>query len=141
MIIFPDEVPANRWEFMDYCEHFLGAPYVWGGNGPYFDCSGYVCAMLRPFGRIDTKDYNAATLFKMFPEGEIKTGNLVFYGEKHIHHVQIIVDKYVTIGAEHGGRDTTLDNCWKKGAFVQYRRFGELTDVAGIRDPWRDKDA
>lgn len=83
----------------------LGAPYVWGGNGPSqggFDCSGLTQAAYRAAGitlpRVAQAQYAATT---KVPAGQpLKPGDLLFYGSPgNLHHVGLYIGDNKMINA------------------------------------------
>ena len=76
---------ALRW-----AETKAGHPYVWGGTGPGYDCSGLVYeAYLREgvnIGR-DTYDMLASSHLVRIPASQRQRGDLAFYGTGHVELV------------------------------------------------------
>jgi len=73
----------------------LGAPYVWGAEGPSaYDCSGFVWSTFRSVG-IEFERSSARALWARFtapaPEEQFKYGTLVFFS--NLGHVGIVVDE------------------------------------------------
>jgi hypothetical protein len=81
----PSAIAALRW-----AEGKAGHPYVWGGTGPGYDCSGLVYeAYLRQgvnIGR-DTYDMLANSHLVRIPASERQRGDLAFYGTGHVELV------------------------------------------------------
>ena len=69
----------------------LGAPYVWGGEGPGYDCSGLSVVAWRAAGvnliHQSRAQFAATTRVNLV---DIAVGDLVFYGEP-IHHLGIYI--------------------------------------------------
>jgi len=92
----------------------LWTPYQWAGDDPSaFDCSGMYVAILGYVGSIPlNQDYSAHGLYGVFRGGAQEkpyAGCLVFWwngtsANKQIVHVEMLIDKYWTIGASGGGR-------------------------------------
>jgi hypothetical protein len=92
-------------ELLDYARTFIGTPYLWGASGPnQFDCSGFTSYVFREFGynlpHNSTRQFQETRPVERF--GELRKGDLVFFGERrsirNIGHVGIVID----IDLEHG---------------------------------------
>lgn len=112
---------------LEYARRFIGAPYLYGGNGPHFDCSGYVCEVMKSFGVLKwNEDLKAQELFYRFQNNETGPvpGSLVFFGTGHngVNHVGLVTTatRYLEAG---GGDSTTVDlkSACRQGAFVRER--------------------
>ena len=67
----------------------LGAPYTWGGNGPYssgYDCSGLVMTAWAQAGvQIPRTSYDQYAALPHVPTADIQPGDLLYYdGEGHV---------------------------------------------------------
>ena len=65
-------------------ERYLGYPYVWGGSDPStsFDCSGFVCYVLKNSGYYDMPRTTAQGLYNMcehIDATEARVGDLIFF--------------------------------------------------------------
>ena len=63
---------------------YLGYPYVWGGSSPStgFDCSGFVCYVLKNSGYVDISRTNAQGIYdrcQRIPAGEAQPGDIIFF--------------------------------------------------------------
>jgi len=100
----------KREIFVDYAMSWIGRRYVWAGDGPLFDCSGYAVECLKSVGIISPYvDYTAAGLFDLFKDNQknfYKRSYLAFWMNQsgHVIHVEILIDEKHTIGASGGGR-------------------------------------
>ena len=105
----------------DYAKAFIGTKYTWGGNTAEqgFDCSGFVCEVLRAFGYIGREDLTAQGLYKKTKGISFKIceGDLVFWGKStdKITHVAMSLGNGLIIEA--GGEGSTKND---KG-FVRVR--------------------
>lgn len=124
--------------------HYLGTPYVWGGDDPSgFDCSGLVIEILQsvgvyPRGRDDTADMLRQ---RYLPVVDPRPGDLAFWysGDRAIH-VGIVIDPPTHyIGAEGGGR-TVLGHtdAWKANAYVQVRPLSSRGARRTYANPYGD---
>ena len=81
----PPRQYAYRW-----AEAQAGAPYVWGGTGPGFDCSGLVWAAYRHAGfTLPRTTYGmlASGMLKRTDLAHANPGSLAFYGSGHVEFV------------------------------------------------------
>jgi cell wall-associated NlpC family hydrolase len=109
-----------RQDFVALCKSKLGAPYIWGSNGPdSFDCSGLVVFALRKLQLIpQASDYSAKMLCMASPARtkDVKPGDLAFYGPDigRISHVSIALDGTHFLSASGGDSTTTTAEAAKK---------------------------
>lgn len=125
-------------ELIRYAYSFVKTPYAYGDKSPIiggFDCSGFVCEILRMAGEVGNKEIlNAQMLYDRFSKngrvGVSQRGCLAFYGESlfKVNHVAFMVSPYQILEA--GGGDSSTDtlaeadanNAMVRGRLVQYRR-------------------
>lgn len=88
-------------------EHFLGVPYVWGGESPKgFDCSGLVQYVFRQFGittpRVSEAQFQAG---RHVNPGAMQPGDLIFFREPggDVGHVGIYAGNGQFVEAPHTG--------------------------------------
>ena len=88
-----------------YASNFLGTPYVWGANGPSsFDCSGFTVYVFRHFGISLTRTtYTQIKQGSYVSRGNLKPGDLIFFGTGTPHHVGIYVGNNSYIHAPQTG--------------------------------------
>ena len=88
---------------VETAKSLLGAPYVWGGEGPGFDCSGLSLVAWRAAGvklaHQSRTQFAATTRVNL---ADIAIGDLVFYGEP-IHHLGIYIGDGKMIEAPRAG--------------------------------------
>jgi cell wall-associated NlpC family hydrolase len=110
-----------------------GKPYLWGGDDPIkgFDCSGMVIEGLVEVGLFKRGyDSTAAGLYAYFDgkgrtltNGHKQPGCLVFFSKTDaaaIHHVEIVLNNGLSIGASgRGSKTTDLDQAIAQNAFVK----------------------
>lgn len=115
---------------VDIAMRFLGKPYIWGGDDPIkgFDCSGFVIEVLKSVGVLSFHgDWTAQGLYNYFKNYRIedgeKEGCLVFFQrDGRIIHVEMMIDKYLTIGASGGDSLTnTVEDAVRKNAYIKIR--------------------
>ncbi len=67
-------------------KHFLGLRYLWGGTSAWgFDCSGLVWDVFRELGKTVPRDTGPQSKFGRPVVGELRPGDLVFYGLPATH--------------------------------------------------------
>lgn len=121
-----------------YAMQFVGKPYIYGDKSPViggYDCSGYVCEILRFAGLIGYNEHlNSQMLFDKFSSdgsrSSIGAGTLVFYGQSvtKITHVAFMVSPYQILEA--GGGDSKTSSPEKgdaniamvRGRHMSYRK-------------------
>lgn len=102
----------------EYAGRFIGAPYVWGGDGSGkcgggFDCSGLVLECLWAFGLYDGPDTTAQGLYKALkkkgwmevPRKLESEADVLFFGKdaEHITHTALAIGEGLMIEAGGGG--------------------------------------
>jgi cell wall-associated NlpC family hydrolase len=128
---------------IQYSMRFVGKPYIWGDKSPVlggFDCSGFVCEVLRFAGLVGNKEVlNAQSLFNRFAaSGRMVShgaGALAFYGKgpTQITHVALMVSEDQILEAGGGDSTTTSEaaadgrNAMVRGRTLRYR--GDLVAV------------
>lgn len=101
-LIFHRLLRMNRSLMQSYILHFLGLPYIWGGDDPIqgFDCSGFVQEFLLSFGAHPDpkKDLTAQGLYNELVKTGMSSikefGAIAFYGKSYseITHVAVLLD-------------------------------------------------
>lgn len=100
---------ANFAKLIAEAEKYLGYPYVWGGSSPStgFDCSGFVCYVLKNSGVYPISRTNAQGIFNqcaIIPRSEAKPGDIIFFTGTYdssgpVSHVGIYVGNGMMIHA------------------------------------------
>lgn len=129
--------------------HYLGTPYIWAGDDPSgFDCSGFAVECLQSVGLLPRQgDWTAGSLRDRFRKSPVfasfvKPGDLVFWRAAEadaspIIHVEIMIDDFRSIGASGGGSaNTTIDEAWRRNAYIKVRPYASRPFCAGIYNPF-----
>lgn len=113
----PLRLRAYRWAARQ-----KGHPYVWGGTGPGFDCSGLVMEAYRHAGiRLPRTTTEMLASRKLFRVRHPRMGDLAFYGTGH---VELFRRWGYTFGAHDYGTRVGLIHYgygWKPTAFYRVR--------------------
>lgn len=103
---------GNARVALEYAYQQKGAPYVFGGTGPYnsgFDCSGLVMMAWRQAGvslpRVVPDQYNAT---RRVARSDLQPGDLVFFDD--LGHVGIYVGNNEFIHAPHTGTVVQIES-------------------------------
>lgn len=130
----------------EYLMHFVGAPYVWGGDGSGkcgggFDCSGLVLEGLWALGLYCGADTTAQGLYKALkaigwmdvPRHLESDGDVLFFGkdEAHITHTAVAIGDGLMIEAYGTSKCTSADKSTGK---VHVRPI-RANIVAALRRP------
>lgn len=116
---------------IEYAKKFIGTSYAWGGNTPEqgFDCSGFVCELLRAFGYIGIQDYTAQQLYHLLKDdmyySVIQPESILFFGKSvsEISHVAIAINHNLMIEAGGEGRENSSNG------FVRVRPIKHRDDL------------
>lgn len=134
----------------NYALLLLANPYHWTGSSPMtgFDCSGYVCELMKMAGEIPHKsDFSSQGLLDFFEKGKAEAlgapqfGALLFFGESvtKVTHVAFALAQWTL--AEYGGGDestTTLEAAIARSAFGRMRPIDYRANrVACLRPYYR----
>lgn len=119
----------------------MGAPYIIGGNGPHFDCSGLVCEVLKAFGVLGPKeDLDCDALWTRFKPLECapSPGAIAFFGKTQHDVTHVAIVSYERWMVEAGGGDRTtlsVSDALKRGAMVRERLIGARSDLLTFAMP------
>ena len=74
-----------------FCKSKLGTPYLWGGTGPKYDCSGLMMKAYASVGiSIPRTSKQQSTFGKAVSKSNLQVGDLVFFGSP-VHHVGMYI--------------------------------------------------
>ena len=74
-----------------FCKSKLGTPYLWGGTGPRYDCSGLMMKAYASVGiSIPRTSKQQSTFGKPVSKSNLQVGDLVFFGSP-VHHVGMYI--------------------------------------------------
>lgn len=138
--------PSDRELFVDYAWKFIGTFYIWGGDDPSgFDCSGLVVECLKAVGQLPRSgDWTAEAIWQRFANqrvAEPSKGCLVLWknAEGRAIHVEICINKQLSLGASGGGsRTLTVQDAIDQNAFIKIRPMASRSGILGFIDPFRE---
>jgi 3D (Asp-Asp-Asp) domain-containing protein len=80
-------VNSKASKAFEFCKSKLGTPYLWGGTGPRYDCSGLMMKAYASVGiSIPRTSKQQSTYGKSVSKSNLQVGDLVFFGNP-VHHV------------------------------------------------------
>ncbi len=116
-------------EVVAYAKQFLGTPYVSGGNNlkTGVDCSGFTQQVYKNFGinlQRSSKAQYASNGYAV-SKGELKPGDLVFYGYSSVTHVAIYMGNNQVIHSPVPGKSVSIAPLWQRGdaPIMGYKRM------------------
>ena len=115
-----------RVALCEFAKQYIGNPYVWGGTSLTrgADCSGFVLSVFRNYGMSLPHSSRAqANLGSAVSIGEVKPGDLIFYGNRSgINHVAIYVGGGQVVHASNARVGITISNMYYRSP-VKARRI------------------
>ena len=102
-------------QIVSYAMQFLGNPYVWGGtsltNGT--DCSGFTQGIYRHFGYYIPRTSSAqAAATRSVSSGDVRIGDLFFYGSGSVSHVALYIGNGQVIHASNARDGIKISNAY-----------------------------
>lgn len=80
-------VNSKASKAFEFCKSKLGTPYLWGGTGPRYDCSGLMMKAYASVGiSIPRTSKQQSAFGKSVSKSNLQIGDLVFFGSP-VHHV------------------------------------------------------
>lgn len=143
--IHEERVVEYRFDFVAYIQSFIGAPYVYGGDGSGrccggFDCSGLVVEALKAAGWLPNgSDYTASGLRTELTKMDwcevvsecAERGDVVFYGTKNkVSHVAICIGDLKVVEA--AGGDSKDKSASVSRGFVRVRPYNYRNDIVCV---------
>jgi cell wall-associated NlpC family hydrolase len=109
----PDNASAS--DVVSIAMEYLGCPYVWAGSSPSgFDCSGFVMYVYAKVGvSLPHSSRMQIGCGKSVSSGDLKAGDLVFFGNPTIHHVGLYIGDGKMIHAAGVGKGVRIDSVWR----------------------------
>ncbi len=113
---FPPPTRAPRSGVVGVAQRYLGAPYVYGADGPNsFDCSGFTMFVYNQVGV--GLPHNAAmqqSVCEPVGRSDLQPGDLVFFGSP-AHHVGLYIGGGMMIHAPHTGDVVRIAPAFRSG--------------------------
>ena len=107
-------VNAKANKALEFCKSKLGTPYLWGGTGPRYDCSGLMMKAYQSVGiNIPRTSKQQSTFGKAVSRSNLQVGDLVFFGSP-VHHVGMYVGNNQYIHSPKTGDVVKISNLTRK---------------------------
>lgn len=130
----PDALTDPDFAALIYeAEKYLGYPYVWGGSTPStsFDCSGFVCWVLRESGVYSISRTTAQGIFNqcaIIPPSEARPGDIIFFTGTYassgaVSHVGIYVGNGMMIHCGNPIQYASINSTYWAQHFYSYGRL------------------
>jgi cell wall-associated NlpC family hydrolase len=139
--VTPPPAPTSKKDdWVKYLKQFLGLPYIWGGSNIKvgLDCSGFAQVALAWLHLDPPGDQTADALMRYFlnpkygtkiERGDIRCGDLIYYGRTHATHIVIALSNDEMIEAGGGGsKTTTVEIARKQGACIRISKIDRRRD-------------
>lgn len=101
--------------------------YVWGGEGPHYDCSGLTAAFMRMRGVILPHQANSqARLGTTVPESQAVPGDLIFWstdGGTYYYHVAIYLGGGQMISADSEASGINVEPIWGRNQTIIFKHY------------------
>lgn len=101
--------------------------YVWGGEGPHYDCSGLTAAFMRMRGVILPHQANSQSLLgTTVPESQASPGDLIFWstdGGAYYYHVAIYLGGGQMISADSEASGINIEPIWGRDQTIIFKHY------------------
>lgn len=101
--------------------------YVWGGEGPHYDCSGLAAAFMRMRGVILPHQANSQSLLgTTVPESQASPGDLIFWstdGGAYYYHVAIYLGGGQMISADSEASGINIEPIWGRDQTIIFKHY------------------
>lgn len=100
--------------------------YVWGGEGPHYDCSGLTQAFMRQLGiELPHQASQQATYGQQVTEAEAVPGDLIFWsmGGGEIDHVAIYIGDGQMVSADSPDMGINVEAIYGRNKSMQFRHY------------------
>ena len=100
--------------------------YVWGGEGPHYDCSGLTQAFMRQLGiELPHQASQQATFGQQVTEAEARPGDLIFWslGGGEIDHVAIYIGDGQMVSADSPDMGINVEAIYGRNKSMQFRHY------------------
>lgn len=110
---------ASSSDVVSIAMDYLGCKYVWAGSSPSgFDCSGFVLYVYNKVGvSLPHSSRMQIGCGQSVSSGNLRPGDLVFFGNPTIHHVGIYIGDGKMINAAGVGKGVRIDNVWRSNYY------------------------
>ncbi|NQV37167.1 MAG: C40 family peptidase [Candidatus Marinimicrobia bacterium] len=115
---------------------FLGSPYIWGGKTPSgFDCSGLVQTAFLANGLSMQRDARAQINMEELHDinfGQVKPGDLIFFGKEAITHVGISTGGFGIIHSQGWVKQDSLNPDEDKANIELIENLQSIKSIDGL---------
>ena len=115
-------VNSKAEKALSFCKSKLGTPYLWGGTGPKYDCSGLMMKAYQSVGiTIPRTSRQQSTYGKSINKRNLQIGDLVFFGSP-VHHVGMYCGNNQYIHSPKTGDVVKISNLGSRKDYACARR-------------------
>ena len=106
---------ASTSDVVSVAMKYLGSTYVWAGASPNgFDCSGFTMYVYAKVGvSLPHSSRMQISSGQSVSSGNLRPGDLVFFGNPTIHHVGLYIGDGKMIHAAGVGKGVRIDSVWR----------------------------
>ena len=129
----PAGVTGDAAALLNEADHYVGYPYVWGGNSPEtgFDCSGFVCYVLTNSGYADMPRTTAQGIYnrcRSIRASEAQPGDIIFFTGTYnsgspVSHVGIYCGNGMMIHAGDPIKYSSINTPYWQSHFFRFGRI------------------